>query len=625
MRVSIVLIMLLGYTTWSWSQNPENLIPSESVVAFSINNVSLLDKISLDDLIQYDFMEEVQSELFNGSTKGKNLRDSGIDFKKRINLFSGKNRKYELSGVTFGVTNIDSILKVFDNFDEISSHFPQVKIFRNNLNYMFVKDNQVLIVRVEPDTLMIKEVTDSLWLARGNGYYYYPLDDFDTPFDDAGDNGDPADIIDSTANPNANPEIADSTLNGSSVSDYYEQLYWDLRDSVNYEYQQTYIRELATELFIAQKSLVSEYAEFEQQLQKPVDAIFYFDNERNISNSKGIWQFQNIFPSLFSDAGELYQGNVLTGEMNLVKNSFVFDFQAEYNDKLEKIYSNLTDAKFVKSFSKYIHKDALGYFTYNVNLKNCFNTSFDVIMNLLQGETNKKVLSNMFIAEILNEFVDVDNIFDTYQGSMFGSVNGVKTITTKYFDYSYDENTFEYTEKEMEKNRDIPNVTIGFKTLKPDFLARMAKLLAKTRPDVINHGSYYEIKDAILHMIPCYFAIVDDVVLFSVDENLFLTHLNGYAKSERINIKKAKKSKFTYMYLDVDKALNNLPKEALSERQNDILRSIVNKSGVVELKSLGSKKNKTKFELNYSFDGEETNTGKHLLDLINSLYLFTKN
>ena len=57
------------------AQSSEDFIPRDAVTVFSINNISLLQKISLDDLVQYEFMEEVQTELFDVSTSGKTLKD----------------------------------------------------------------------------------------------------------------------------------------------------------------------------------------------------------------------------------------------------------------------------------------------------------------------------------------------------------------------------------------------------------------------------------------------------------------------------------------------------------------------------------------------------------------------
>ena len=44
------------------AQQSENIIPRQASTVFSINNINLLKKISLDDLVAYDFMEEIHQE-----------------------------------------------------------------------------------------------------------------------------------------------------------------------------------------------------------------------------------------------------------------------------------------------------------------------------------------------------------------------------------------------------------------------------------------------------------------------------------------------------------------------------------------------------------------------------------
>ena len=73
---ALALLTILGFQVNA--QQSEDLIPVSAVSVLSINNVSLLEKVSLDELVKYEFMEEVQQELFDGSTSGKTLKDSGI-------------------------------------------------------------------------------------------------------------------------------------------------------------------------------------------------------------------------------------------------------------------------------------------------------------------------------------------------------------------------------------------------------------------------------------------------------------------------------------------------------------------------------------------------------------------
>ena len=131
----IIMISLRGLC-----QNSEDLIPKDASIVFSLNNISLLKKISLDTLIQYEFMEEVHSEMFDGSTDDKTLKDAGVDFNQKLNVFFGKNKYFEVSGLSFGVKNKRELLFVFDDFEKIKTHDalaflrvqPEFMLFLNN-------------------------------------------------------------------------------------------------------------------------------------------------------------------------------------------------------------------------------------------------------------------------------------------------------------------------------------------------------------------------------------------------------------------------------------------------------------------------------------------------------------
>ena len=118
--VKYLLFLLVIISSSLFAQKSETLIPKDAVTVFSINNINLLQKISIDELISYEFMEEIHQELFDGSTNGKTLKDAGLDFDQKLNIFYGKLDKCELSGFTFGIKNQEQLFTVFDDFEAVS-------------------------------------------------------------------------------------------------------------------------------------------------------------------------------------------------------------------------------------------------------------------------------------------------------------------------------------------------------------------------------------------------------------------------------------------------------------------------------------------------------------------------
>jgi hypothetical protein len=108
-------------------------------------------------------------------------------------------------------------------------------------------------------------------------------------------------------------------------------------------------------------------------------------------------------------------------------------------------------------------------------MREAYEQAYKVIMPILTDERNPQMSANVLTIELLNEFVNKDALFGTYKGSMFGSFNGIKKIKTTKIEFIYDENTFEYYEKEVDAEEDMPIFTLGFSTERSDIPEKVLK------------------------------------------------------------------------------------------------------------------------------------------------------
>ncbi|MES2588076.1 MAG: hypothetical protein V4622_03790 [Bacteroidota bacterium] len=623
-----IFITLLLTTSYLNAQLSEDFIPKDAVTVFSINNISLLKKVSLDELIQYDFMAEVQSELFDGSTSGKNLKDSGIDFDQKLNVFYGQNQDFEVAGFSFGISDKLKLFSVFDDFERQETPVKGIELYSSYFNHLIIKGNIGMVLRVDPTYEKISVLTDSIWMARGYGYFY---DGYDNSYDEQKievEEEESEEIFHEEEIFEEGEEGMEDTLSAEKLNDFdiMNKNYWEMRDSITNELQYKYFSQIMKEIYVDNVHLKNQDQKFAAQLLHDSDGIFYLDNSRNFHNARGLWYFQSIMPELYTDLKQLYTGNVMLGDIVLNENSVDIYFEANYGEALGKIYEKLNGTKFDKNVLKYVHQNSTGFFTYNINLKEGYNQAYDIIIPILSQEKDPRISSNVLMAELINEFVDVDAVFDTYKGSMFGSFNGIKKVKTKKIEFFYDEETFEYGEKEIESEEDMPIFTLGFSTNRSDIPEKVLKHFGRMTSRFRNMGTYWIVEDAIFNSVPLFIINKNDLLIFTNDEDLAKNHNNGYGnqslKGEKA--KAAKKSKFMYAYFDWGVALKNLPKEMFNTKQNEILDAMRGKSGVIELTSSKTTKEKTSFNVSYRFEGEYENSGKYLLDLVNSVYVLSK-
>lgn len=621
MKLFAVLTCLL-FGGFVFAQKSEDLIPKDAVTVFSINNFTLLQKISLDDLVKYEFMEEVQQELFDGSTSGKTLKDSGIDFDQKLNVFYGKGEDFEVSGFTFGIKNKEELFVVFDDFERVESPYPGVEFYSSYFNNLIIKGNTALLIRVEPTMELVDEMTDSIWYSRGNDNPWYMEEYIDE------------EVIDDENV--LEEEIFEELEEEEKPTDDYEfppagedpnqKNYFELRDSVQLVMQIKFLNDLCDELLIKKINLSSFDHRFAEQLTHHSEGIFYLDNSRNVQKARGLWYFQTMFPSMYDDLKQLYSGNVLLGDLMLNENNVTFKMEARYGKELGSIYAKMNDSKFDKNVLKYIHKDNTAYFTYNVDLREAYEQAYKVIMPILTDERNAQMSANVLTIELLNEFVNKDALFGTYKGSMFGTFNGIKKIKTTKIEFSYDEETFEYVENEVEAEEDMPIFTLGFTTERGDIPEKVLKHLSRLTSRFQNEGNYWVYEDAILDAAPLYMINKNGLFIFTNDEDLAKNHSGGYG-SLALSKKEAKKSSssgFMYAHIDWAQAIDKFPKDFFNDEQNAIIDAMRGKTGVMELTTSKTTQEKTNFDLVYNFGGTYENSGKYLLDLLNSIYVISK-
>ncbi len=628
----LVTLAFATLTLTAFSQQSEALVPKDAISVFSINNVNVLQKISMDDLVNYQFMEEVQQELFDGSTSNKTLKDSGVDFEQRINFFLGNGKRFKVTGFTIGISNRDQFFEVFDDYEPTESNYAGVDFYQSYFNRIAIRGNSAIVFRVEPNFDDINEMTDSIWYARGNEYRYY--DDWDYWDEEAEevemevegmieelDDFEEYETEENTNNPIDDEEEAEIVADENP----YEKTYWELRDSVEIVFHADAIKRLCDELFVDNENLMTVDPRFAKQVARTSDGVFFVDNSRNYYNESDMDYLRMLYPNFAEKMEALYADNLILGDINIRQNSVEVDMNVGYSETLGEIYTEMTDTKFDKDVLKYIPEDNGGFFTYTVNMRKAYEATYDFMIPMLSESEGPLSLAAIYY-ELLDEFINKDAVFDLYQGNMFGTYNGVQTIKTKKIVFDYDEDTFEYTEHEVEAEEEMPVFAVGFSTERSDIPERILKRVARVYPELQNKGDYWEFEKGMLNTVPLFFILQNDLFIVTNDEDLARNHAKGYGSLalNKKTAKEARKSGIMYAKVNTDRAIKDLPARMFSDYENELLDVLRGKSGNLVMSSSASTKTNTDLHLSYNFNGEGTDAGTYILDLINSLYVISK-
>jgi hypothetical protein len=603
---NFLLILLLSLCFIGYTQQSENIVPKEASTVFSINNINLLKKISLNDLVKYDFMEEIHQELFDGSTEGKTLKDAGIDFDQRLNVFYGKNNQLEVSGFSFGVSNKLALFQVFDDFESEGLISPSVEKYSSFFNTLIIENNAALLIRVEPRDQFVTDITDSIWYARGN----------ENPFGGELE-------LDLMEEPE---EFYEEDMHKLYSSDFdMEKNYWEIRDSILYDLQVKYLDDVLTDLFLNKNSLYTQDPRFAKQVSRSSEGVFYLDNSRNITNEQGLWYFQTMYPIMNDDLKELYQENVMLGDLRIDSNEIDFTVNANYGEELGSIYSEMNNNKINKKLLKYIPDNSPAYVVYNIDLRKAYEKAYDIVLPILKNQKNVEMVMNILAIQLLDQLVDKKSFFGAYKGGMFASFNGVEKVKVKQIEYVYDEENFDYSEFETESDEEIPVFTIGFASQRPDLFEIILEDLSRLSSRIQKKDGYWIVEDAILEATPVYLICNKNAFIISNNRMLVESNLDGYGSKSLSSekIKRLKKSGVLYANVDLDETFQKFPIDFLDERQKRVIDRMKGNSGRIELTSGDSELDHTHYKMSYSFE-QGGDSGKQFLDMINSLYIFSK-
>lgn len=636
MRIFAVCLTFF-MTTGLYAQKSEELVPKQAMSVFSLNNINLLQRISLDELVKYEFMEELQQELFDGSTSGKTLKDSGIDFDQKLNIFFGKGSNFEIGGVTFGVKDRVQLFEVFDDFQPIESNYPDVDFYASYFNTIAIKGNAAVLFRVSPNMELVNTISDSIWYARGNkwpwdGELEHSMEEMlrELEEEENGENEseneveffDEMETEENTSTPLENSElpVADEDPNNKT--------YYELIDSVQVALQQEYLVLVCDDLFVRGDNLMMQAPEFKEQLTHTTEGVFYSDNSRNLQKNFGFNYMRSLYPGFYGDLEELYQGNVLLGDLVIQDNAVELQLDAKYGPRLGSVYEAMTQAKFDKNILEYIHKDHNAFFTFRVNTQEAYEQFYTIFHPMLAKEaTNSRSFSErLLVLELWDELINKDALFKACPGGAFVTYNGISKVKTRKYVFEYDEETFEYTEKEVEAEEDMPLFTFGISTQNSSIATKILNHLERSESECRKDGEVWVFEKAILNSAPLYVFIRNGLILYTNDEKLGRNNLDGYGANAlgKTQATAAQKSGFIYGYADLGKAIEGIPRSLFSEDENAMLDVVRGKSGQVGLTSTSTSASQTHFNLRYSYEGESETSGTYILDLINSLYVLSK-
>jgi len=315
-------------------------------------------------------------------------------------------------------------------------------------------------------------------------------------------------------------------------------------------------------------------------LDSNAEGSYFINNTANFVNSLEFEWMKRRNPGVYDRMEELYNGNILSGNFYLDDNTIKLDLKAQYGKELGAIYEKLGSAKFDKNFLPYIHEDDIAYASFQADYENAYDLIYNAGMSMVTQSDREEMVAMSITFDILYSFLDKETLFDTFKGAAFMSYGGIQKVKTKKIVFDYDEETFEYIEREEEAEEDLPIVTWGFATGNHDLIDRIMRHSQRSMmryswegsSKLIDHGNYWEITNGMLGSVSMYLINKNGVFIVTNDVQLAMKNSNGFGSKAipKKRMKAARKGGSVYAYADMNRAIEELPKEMFNRRENEM-------------------------------------------------------
>lgn len=646
MNKIIASLLILLSSTFVTAQ--VQLIPDSVYFVMEVDLGKIIKTVPLEDINKFEVIKNNLSQLTDIANDINDISELGIDFNSKLVAYTTEREKYSSTTVIIPIKNRDQFIEFFDDLDQIilKKNDPIIK----DDFIILVRKNECIITDINWESSYFSRQTRDLFDEKGwelpdNYYYLYGYDyiDYDDIYYDE--------------------EVYDE-------EEYYEEEYYE--DAVEEEFYEESedttiieIEDIEDEDYDGYVYEESYYAEkeriLEERFQEVMDSIIaieknqhviqllaFFDNPSNnlltndplfkkvsaeVSDAK-IYYNPSMNPEINRELRYLPFGRLLYDELNEFRQFAYLNFTTEgiqvdwkfkSSENFGKVMNAAASGKLNKKLLNYIPDYAQGFGIYNVNSTGAYEQLKETYLPILDASDDGRELLGAAIWSTIDEFINMEAVTSIYPPQMLITYAGLKEVLLSKVSYEYDEETFQYTEVDTTYLEKIPMVSFVIANERAYLLEKYFKAIMKLEDGLIqkNEGYYTILSDPFMIGVPYYFAIIDDIIIFTNDENTVKNNLNGYSNNtfDRSVFKKAKKAKMFYAHFDLSQVSADIASLGIYNDTEEFLSRFEDKTAKIDFEVSSVGKDQINYSLKINTNEKYKNGAYFLFELINEIYL----
>ncbi|MDX1445513.1 hypothetical protein [Lishizhenia sp.] len=621
MKIKVLALALLSAIGGYAQVATSGYIPQNANLVYKINTGNLLQKVSLETLDSYTFMQDMAKEISNGRTT--QISALGLDLNQSFTQFVVMEENTPRIGFNFAINNLDDFFMNVNLSEKVLFDLKAEGVaLQRHMVYVY-QNNTLTMMTAQTDELKIRTFSDSVFDANGwdKDYYYDYGYDYEIEIVEEVQEAPAYDEENSEVGPTVEEEVVEEET--EVVGEIHPVLpthpnFYDYQDSLRRAWQKEALNKTAEEI----KSGNQFNGRALNHLNAEKDANFYLLQKfPQIENLTPYMARQLNMPrELLEKLIKMSEGNEVYASFDFTEDGYALNTTVNYNGIFKEIAGLIEYDKMEKKLLNYIPGKSKGYVLLNNNSYETYEAIKAQLIPDLENSEDPAEKSVAYIWYALDNFMDMEAFYTAFPSELVFSYNGFTEQKVQRVRYTYDEdfNSIRTVEDRLEK---LPSFSLAMHTEDVTFLEKTLNYLTSTFGEYIEkEEDYYVISSPSMPKV--YVRLKGEFILASNDIAHVTTFANGYGKENGLvksEIKSLKKVKGLYAKMDYGAVIQSVPLEMMGDEAHLEMMQYTPYLGVLTLTQT-IEKGEAKLNLNYDMKSESQNGVYGALNLIELFY-----
>jgi hypothetical protein len=393
-----------------------------------------------------------------------------------------------------------------------------------------------------------------------------------------------------------------------------EQSFFEDREEFEERQEKTYM-DLATSFGeVTLDNSMAKDMDYQNQIEEEADFGFWM-NYTNLMPP--LAQVPREAKELMGSLYELIGGLKLGGHGYAKKGEGQLTTTMYANESMSRVFNEAYTLRVNKDFFKYVdNTNLMGMYSMAMSPKGFMDSYSSEVYKALKKSKQGTLITNAL--DILDIFIDEEEIYTLLKGDMLFAVTDIKIIDRKSSDFEYDDETDKWEEVSTTVKEPMPLAVMMFSygseenIMKFIDLGSNAGVLSKRADGVWAVGG---IKEEI--GVDMFIIVKDGVLMFTNDENI-TKNLNGLPKNKQVSAKDVKdiSSYIQYGFLDAEKmiATSKTTMKEMGQTFPEELAVIEENLSRFEIKTFAPEGSQIKSDFRLIFKDKEANALQIMVD-----------